>query len=461
MGEYTGVWFRVSTGGQDEQNQVPDVGRHVEDKGYEVARTYTLHGKSASKGEQQKELDRMLADMRAGVISVLVVWRDDRIERRGVLHMIPLINAVTEAGGRIEFVTQPHLNDLTTMAGRISLAVMSEVSHAESQTKRERARMTRDRIAADGGFVGRAAWGYETSGPRYAKTIVPTTEGRRLVPEVFARVIAGESLSTIARWLEAETGRAWWARSLGGMVRNATYRGAVEDGHGKVVHKCEPIVDAATWRRAGEALDSRPKRGPANAENRALLAGILFCGNPDCSAGPDSPMYRVNATQGGGWYRCSGRGSNRKGCGSLVRVVTLDGIVGMLMRNRGRDVEIMETKLIPGTDHAAELDEVRYQIRALATEDLTDDQYDTRLAELRAERDRLAALPSTPDRLESVGTGETYRDKWQRLSDQERGAWLRERGLTVRATKGHVTIEDSTGVIYEYTTPSHDDPARA
>ena len=55
MREQAGRWFRVSTGGQDEANQVPAVDRWCESHDYDVARTYTLHGKSASKGQQDKE----------------------------------------------------------------------------------------------------------------------------------------------------------------------------------------------------------------------------------------------------------------------------------------------------------------------------------------------------------------------------------------------------------------------
>src|SRR5262249_24891133 len=146
----------------------------------------------------------------------------------------------------------------------------------------------------------------------------------------------------------------------------------------------------------GESLDKRPKRGPANAENRALLAGILFCERCD-----NSPMYRLTSGRGASAvqvYRCTGREASREGGGNLVKVAALDGIVGMLMRDSSLDV--METTLIPGTDHAAELDEIRFEIRSLATQDLSDDEYDTRLADLRAERDRLASLPSVPDRIE-------------------------------------------------------------
>ena len=106
--------------------------------------------------------------------------------------------------------------------------------------------MGRDRIRAEGGFTGRAPWGYEITGPKYAKTIVPTEEGRRLVPEIYARVIKGESLATIGEWLEAETGREWWPRTIGTMIRNPVYRGAQHDAAGRVIYRCEALVDAAT-----------------------------------------------------------------------------------------------------------------------------------------------------------------------------------------------------------------------
>ena len=432
MGEFAGRWLRVSTGGQDEDNQVPDITRWNEARDYEVRATYTLHGKSASKGEQQQTLDQMLADMRAGLITVLVVWRDDRIERRGVMRMIPLINAVRAAGGRIEFVTQPHLNDLSTMAGRISLAVMAEVAHAETETKRERVRMGRDRIRAEGGFTGRAAWGYEVTGPKYAKTIVPTGQGRRLVPEVYARVIGGESLATIAAWLEGETGRPWWPRTIGTMVRNPVYRGAQHDADGRVIFRCEALVDAATWKRAGEALDGRPKRGHTDPASRAMLAGVLSC--PRCE---DSPMYRLNT----GYYRCTGRGANRKGCGTMVRAELVDAAVDRTIMERF-NTPVLARTITPGNEgaRAARLEEVRFEMRQLDPDDLSDEEYDRRLAELRAERDRVEAAEVVPDRVELTATGEVYSELWQQTPVAERGPWLARHGFAVTASKAGVTV---------------------
>ena len=68
---------------------------------------YTLHEKLAYKGEQQQTLNAMLADMADGVISVLVVWHSDRLERRGTRRGYALLEAVEAAGGRIEWVKDP------------------------------------------------------------------------------------------------------------------------------------------------------------------------------------------------------------------------------------------------------------------------------------------------------------------------------------------------------------------
>jgi hypothetical protein len=74
-----------------------------------------------------------------------------------------------------------------------------------------------------------------------------------------------------------------------------------------------------------------------------------------------------------------------------------------------------------------------------------------RVKELRAERDRLQALPVVPDRMEYVETGETYGQIWKKLNPDERGPWLRKRGYKVRATRGRVVILDSTGAeVFEF-----------
>ena len=66
-GDRAGTLIRVSSGGQDEANQVPDVERYIREHGYREVKgkRHTLHDKSAYKGEQQEALDQVVADMQA------------------------------------------------------------------------------------------------------------------------------------------------------------------------------------------------------------------------------------------------------------------------------------------------------------------------------------------------------------------------------------------------------------
>jgi hypothetical protein len=176
------------------------------------------------------------------------------------------------------------------------------------------------------------------------------------------------------------------------------------------------------------ALARRPKRGPVIDQNRALCSAILFCAR--CG---ESPMYKIRS---GGreitYYRCTGRGAQRKGCGNNILTETVDDLVCQIMIGLKRP--IMKIVFIPGNDHSAQLADVQFQLKQLANEDLTDEQYDAELARLRAERDRIRELPIEPGRVERVDTGETYASRWASLqTDTERNDWLRSAGVKIWA----------------------------
>ena len=53
-----------------------------------------------------------------------------------------------------------------------------------------------------------------------------------------------------------------------------------------------------------------------------MLSGVLSC--PACD---DSPMYRLAS----GYYRCTGRGADRRGCGNMVRPRLVDAAVDQII----------------------------------------------------------------------------------------------------------------------------------
>ena len=326
-----------------------------------------------------------------------------------------------------------------------SWEAMSKQARREWEEARERSMRAQAELRERGKLVGRPPFGYLSAGQKYDHTIVPTEEARRLVPEVFKRCIDGESLADIAGWLATETGRPWWPRTVGTLIRNPTYIGrrCAQDRktrvYGRTLLRCEPLVDANTFKRAGEALDGRPKRGPLNPANRAMLGGgVLFC--PRCE---NSPMYRITTGTGASrtaYYRCTGRGSARRGCGNMVPAAAVDGAVNVIMAEFTRPVMAHKTVHGNADEIAARLEEIRVEIRQLAAEDLDDDEHDRRLAVLRAQRDAVKAEPVIPDRVERRPTGQKYSVLWAAVPVPERGPWLVGHGFRVTACKTEVAV---------------------
>jgi len=397
--ERSGRWLRVSTGSQDEGMQVPDVERWESAHDYDVQRVYTVHGGSAFKGNKKfdDEWAKVIRDITNGVITVLVVWKTDRIDRK--LQTYQMIKEVVEAGGRVEFVTQPHLNDLSTMGGRVALKIQEEVAHEESKVKSDHAIMTRDNLRAAGSITSRAPFGYVIVGERKAKRFEVVESLRPIVVEIFNRCISGDSLTTIARWLDSKgvptrNGGKWSKPTIKTILTNRAYMGYIQTDEGKTTGTCPVIIDADTWKAANNALHSRPKRGPSQNVVKALCAGSIFC--PRCTN--NSPMYRL---QGGRppsliyYYRCAGRGAQARGCSLMVRLDKVDAAVNEEMSNN--HLPHPNRIFIPGHNHDAQIADVNFRITQLNPEAMTDDEYDAALKALRAERDSYKAMPAAPD----------------------------------------------------------------
>jgi site-specific DNA recombinase len=340
-------------------------------------------------------------------------------------------------------------------------------------------RVTRELSALEeaGKLVGRPPFGYVSEGEKYDHYLAPTDDGRFYVPLIYQHSIEGWSLGTIVEWLNAEKVKpvsgAWGERSVAGLIKNPVYKGhrckretvppdetEKRDGkviryrygstwvetprwqYGKTIHRCEPLVDAAIWKRANEALATHNKRGHVDPENRAMLAQALFC--PFCD---DSPMYRAHSRNHVYfYYRCSGRGRQRNSCGNQVRVDLADAAVNAIMASTF-DISVEQQVIVYGNeaDIEAELEGIRFELKQLAARELDWEEEDRERSRLRTEYDRAANTKVVEDRVDLVETDDTYRELWERLSDPLRGPWLAENEFRVTASKERVIV--SQGVV--------------
>lgn len=456
-----GRWIRVSSGGQDEANQEPDIDRHCASVGLNVVKTYTLHDRSASKGEQQSMLDEVIRDMQSNEISTLVCWHSDRLERRGVLETLMFIAQVKSAGGRV-VSTQEGVLDETNL----NTVIGAYMNHQKTDHLAKQVAQGHNHARANGGVLGPVPWGMTLEGPKYNRKMTGTEEGRTWIPQIFNRVIKGDSLRTICIWLTSEgvtlppygdkakvkkdTPRAWHESTLGGMIRNPCYMGfrCTQDkktqAYGEIVSKGEALVDPSVWRSAQEALDKRPKRGYSNPETRAMLVGVLKCGNPDCNASgaPDSPMNRTHSSTRD-YYRCCGTGACRRSCGMMVPLELVDNAVDKIIAESFA-IHRKIRQIIPGTDHSADLESIAFELKQLPSKELPEEEEDAERSRLRAERNRIKALPVVEDREVFVDAPDTYADTYNALRASERGPWLSGQGFTVRASKEAVTVSQAS-----------------
>lgn len=92
----------------------------------------------------------------------------------------------------------------------------------------------------------------------------------------------------------------------------------------------------------------------------------------------------------------------------------------------------MVRRLVPGENYLDQIARKRQDIRELDPEA---DDYDTRLAEMRAELAHLRSLPSKPDDVRWVPSGKTVAEHWASLDTAARRDWLLENGWKVTATE--------------------------
>jgi DNA invertase Pin-like site-specific DNA recombinase len=153
-----GAWYRVSTGHQDSENQVPDVQRFAAHHGYTITQTYEV-AESAwnggrDGGEYKRAMRRALDDAHRGEFSVLIVWALDRITREGAEGALRIIRQFRERGVAVVSVKESWLNG-TPEIQDVLVAFAGWMAQQESARRSERIRAGLERRRSAGLPVGR------------------------------------------------------------------------------------------------------------------------------------------------------------------------------------------------------------------------------------------------------------------------------------------------------------------
>jgi DNA invertase Pin-like site-specific DNA recombinase len=434
MSERARIWQRVSTGGQEEASQLPDLIRWCDTRDYEydLDERYLIHGKSAYHKKQAAALERAISDMANGKYAVLVVWAFDRIQRGTALEAFMLAEQARAAGGRIEYTQDTYLNETNEMSD-VMLALAATAARGESKRKSERIRIKQDALRAAGSVTGRPPWGYKISPRGELKIFVPTAEGRKYVPAIFQMAIDGKSLRDIATWLtdQGAGGKVWHEHYVSlRLIKNPVYYGQRRNA-GQLV--TEGLVSYSIWQQANAALASRIKPGRSTSKHdKALLSPV--CGNPACDASGKhpSPLYRINA-RGFLYYRCHGSGPQRHGCGNMIPLAELDDTVTEAMESNHVNIYV-DRIFIPGDDRSDEIG----RLRESGAEAMKRGDYGAATDAMR-KASELEDLPRIAPHWEELETDQTEGEHFVSLTPEERREELAQR-WRVSAHSDVVTI---------------------
>jgi DNA invertase Pin-like site-specific DNA recombinase len=156
------VWYRVSTGHQDTDNQVPDVEAFAAHHGYEITATYKVSDSAWKDGggkEYKALLRQAMDDAWAGKFSVLIVWALDRIVRddeSGAEAALRIFRQFRERGCIIVSVKESWLNGSPEVQD-ILIAFAGWMAGRESTRRSERIKIGLAKRKAEGKPVGRQA----------------------------------------------------------------------------------------------------------------------------------------------------------------------------------------------------------------------------------------------------------------------------------------------------------------
>ncbi len=247
---------------------------------------------------ERPAFQRLLSDVSAGKIDVVVVYKVDRLTRSlsDFAKIVDIFDKHT-----VSFVSVTQQFNTTSSMGRLTLNILLSFAQFEREVTGER---IRDKIAASkkkGMWMGgQPSLGYDV---KDRKLIVNATEAET-VRHIFRRYVELKSVQELKEDLDgagivskirtASDGSRYGGQPLARgalylMLQNRVYRGEIVHKDKSYPGEHDAIVDETLWNKAQAVLsENRLDRANGKAGNEpSLLTGILF----DAHGGRMSPTH--------------------------------------------------------------------------------------------------------------------------------------------------------------------------
>ena len=243
-------------------------------------------------------LQRLLADVDAGKVDVIVVYKIDRLSR-SLLDFMKMIERFNEQGVSFVSVTQ-HFNT-TDPAGRMFLGILITFAQYEREVIAER---IRDKVAAAkrrGKYCGGPAiLGYDVD--RERKRLLVNPEEAPLVKHIFRRFTQLGSAKALAAEINEQgyrtkswttkkgthrPGSPWNTGHIYRLLGNRIYMGEVVHKGKGYPGEQEAIVSKGLWEKVQAVLSENTRARQTKAKTKIIspLEGVVRCGHCDGAMG--------------------------------------------------------------------------------------------------------------------------------------------------------------------------------
>ncbi len=247
---------------------------------------------------ERPALQRLLADVHAGRVNAIVVYKIDRLSR-SLLDFARLMEELEQNEVSLVSVTQ-QFNTSTSM-GSLVMHILLSFAQFEREVTAER---IRDKIAAEkrrGRYLGGVPpLGYDVDRERRCLVVVP--DEAELVCLIFRRFLEIGSVVALIRELndnghttkswttkkgKVRPGRPWNKAHIYRLLTNPTHIGLIKHKDKRYPGLHEAIVEQSVWDKVQTALSGSalPRVQASRSRTPALLKGIIRCGHCGTSMG--------------------------------------------------------------------------------------------------------------------------------------------------------------------------------
>ena len=244
-------------------------------------------------------LKRLMADVEAGRVDCIVVYKVDRLSR-SLMDFSRLVETLDHHG--VSFVSVTQQFNTSTSMGRLTLNMLLSFAQFEREVTAER---IRDKFTASrkrGKHMGGVPpLGYDID--RAQKKLIVNPEEAKLVRHIFRRFLKIGSATKLAQELNEtghrtkswttlsgnkREGRVWDKGHLYRALNNPLYVGEVQHKGQRYPGEHDAIVDRATWDRVRSILarNCQVRGNRTRARTEALLRGLIRCAHCDSAMGP-------------------------------------------------------------------------------------------------------------------------------------------------------------------------------